>query len=41
MPGSAVEVGAATAELANASAVINAANIFRTEAERILCEHWF
>ena len=36
-----IAVGATTAELANASAVINAANIFRTEAERILCEHWF
>jgi hypothetical protein len=41
MPGSAVAVGAATAELAIASAVIKAANIFRTEAERILYVHRF
>ncbi len=37
-PGSAVAVGAATAKLTNASAVTNAANIFRTGAERILCD---
>ena len=40
MPGSAEAVGATTAELANASAVTNAANIFRTGAERILCGDW-
>jgi len=38
---SAAAVGAATAKLTNASAVTNAANIFRTGAERILCDRWF
>ena len=40
-PGSADTVGAATAKLVNASAVTKAANIFRTDAERIGCQHWF
>ena len=40
IPGSADAVGPTTADIARASAVINAANIFRTGAERILCDHW-
>ena len=40
IPGSADAVGQLTAELANASPVTNAANIFRTGAERIPCSRW-